>query len=181
MLAQLRNAAIAAGLLVALLPIAWAAHAARESSLPVRSNEDESGRNKLVARQVFEEGLSQGRFNVPYTDDFVGHGGGTKTFTHDAGMAEARGWRMAFPDLKVSVDLIVAEHDLVAVRWTARGTNSGVGNGIPATGKQVQTSGTAIFRFVDGAIAEEWTAGDSLGLLKQLGLMPPPSGASRNR
>ena len=149
--------------------------------MPASSNEDQSSRNKQVARRVFEEGLSQGRFDVPYTDDFVGHGGGTATFTHEAGMAEARGWRLAFPDLKVSVDLIVAEDDLVAVRWTARGTNSGAGNGIPATGKQVRTSGTAIFRFVDGAIAEEWTAGDSLGLLKQLGLMPPPSGTSRGR
>lgn len=180
MFVQLRNAAFAACLLGMLLPIAWPAHA-RESTLPTRSNDDEATRNKLVARRVFEEGLSQGRFDVPYTDDFVGHGGGTATFTHDAGMSEAKGWRLAFPDLMVSVDLIVAERDLVAVRWTARGTNSGTGNGIPATGKQVQTSGTAIFRFVDGMIAEEWTAGDSLGLLKQLGLMPPPSGASQSR
>ena len=44
------------------------------------------------------------------------------------------------------------------------------GNGIPATGKKVQVSGTTIFRFVDGRIAEEWTSGDALGLLKQLGL-----------
>jgi steroid delta-isomerase-like uncharacterized protein len=173
-------AAVAASLLVLLLPIAWAAHAIG-SSLQARSNEDASVHNKIVARRVFEAGLSEGRFDVPYTDDFVGHGGGTTTFTHEAGMAEAKGWRLAFPDLKVSVDLVFAEDDLVAVRWTARGTNSGVGNGIPATGKQVQTSGTAIFRFVDGAIAEEWTAGDSLGLLKQLGLMPPPSGAVQSQ
>lgn len=128
--------------------------------------------NKAQARRVYEEGLSQGRFEVPYTDDFIGHGGGTRTFTHEQGMAEARGWRVAFPDLNVSVDLTIAEDDMVSVRWTARGTNSAAGNGIPATGKTVQTSGTTIFRFVDGAIAEEWTAGDTLGLLRQLGLFP---------
>ena len=161
-------------LLAALLPCAWGA-SARDSCGEARLHAGESMRNKLMARRVFEEGLSQGRFEVAYTDDFVGHGGGTATFTHDAGIAEAKGWRLAFPDLNVSVDLLVAEADLVAVRWTARGTNSGVGNGIPATGKYVETSGTAVFRFVDGAIAEEWTAGDSLGLLKQLGLLPPPA------
>ena len=130
---------------------------------------DETTVNKAVARRVYEEGLSRGIFTVPYTDDFVGHGGST-TFTHEDGLEEAKGWRSAFPDLAVNVDLIVAERDLVAVRWTARGTNTGSGNGIPATGRKVQVSGTAIFRFVDGKIAEEWTSANTLGLLQQLGL-----------
>jgi steroid delta-isomerase-like uncharacterized protein len=130
---------------------------------------DETAINKAVAKRVYEEGLSRGIFTVPYTDDFVGHGG-ARTFTHEDGMKEAKGWRSAFPDLNVSVDLMVAEGDLVAVRWTARGTNTGTGNGIPATGRKVQVSGTAIFRFVDGKIAEEWTSANTLGLMKQLGL-----------
>lgn len=125
--------------------------------------------NKAVAKRVYEEGLSRGIFEVPYTENFVGHGG-AQTFTHADGMKEAKGWRSAFPDLNVAVDLIVAERDMVAVRWTARGTNTGTGNGIPATGKTVQVSGTTIFRFENGKIAEEWTSGDALGLLKQLGL-----------
>lgn len=134
----------------------------------------ELARNKAAARRVYEEGLSQGRFEVPYTRDFIGHGGGTTTFTHEDGIKEARGWRQAFPDLRVSVDRVVAEGDLVTVSWTARGTNSAAGQGLPVTGKSVQTSGITMFRFVDGAIAEEWTAGDALGLLRQLGLMPTP-------
>ena len=125
--------------------------------------------NKAVARRVYEEGLSRGKFEVPYTDDFIGHGGAAK-FTHADGLKEAKGWRSAFPDLNVAVDLILADRDLVAVRWTARGTNTGTGNGISATGKRVVVSGTTIFRFVDGRIAEEWTSGDALGLLRQLGL-----------
>lgn len=131
---------------------------------------DETAINKEVARRVYEDGLSRGVFTAPYTDDFVGHGGST-TFTHEDGMKEAKGWRSAFPDLIVKVDIMVAEGDLVAVRWTARGTNTGTGNGIPATGRKVQVSGTAIFRFVDGKIAEEWTSANTLGLMKQLGLL----------
>ncbi len=132
--------------------------------------------NARVARRVYEHGLSQGRFDVPYTTDFVGHGG-NGTFTHEAGLAEARGWRSAFPDLTVAVDLVVAERDLVAVRWTARGTNTGDGNGLTATGKHAAVSGTTIFRFEDGAIAEEWTSGDALGLMRQLGLLPVAASA----
>ncbi len=134
-------------------------------------------RNKSIARRVYEEGLNQGRFEVPYSADFVGHGG-RRTFTHADGMAEAKGWREAFPDLNITVDKQVAEGDLVAVRWTARGTNTGAGNGIPATGRAVQTSGTTLFRMADGRIAEEWTCADSLGLMKQLGLLPAPPAAS---
>jgi steroid delta-isomerase-like uncharacterized protein len=131
--------------------------------------------NKSVARRVYEEGLSQGVFNVPYTKDFIGHAG-SGTFTHEAGLAEAKGWRQAFPDLTMNVDLIVAEKDLVAVRWTATGTNSGTGNGLPATGNAVKVTGQATFRFVDGKIAEEWAAGDTYSIMKQLGLLPKASG-----
>jgi len=133
-------------------------------------------RNKAVTRRVYEEGLSQGRFEVPYSDNFVGHGG-RATFTHADGMAEARGWRDAFPDLNITVEKQVAEQDLVAVHWTARGTNTGTGNGIPATGRAVQITGTTLFRMDDGRIAEEWTCADSLGLRKQLGMMQPPAAA----
>jgi steroid delta-isomerase-like uncharacterized protein len=136
--------------------------------------------NKSIARRVFEEGLSQGIFNVPYTPDFIGHAG-NGTFTHEAGMAEAKGWRKAFPDLKMNVDLILAENDLVTVRWTATGTNTGTGNGLPATGKSVKVTGQATFRFVDGQIAEEWAVGDTLGIMKQLGLLPKASGPVRDQ
>ena len=63
-----------------------AAHLAPEARLEL---------NKSVARRVYDEGLSQGIFEVPYTDDFVGHGGAS-TFTHAQGLAEATGWRSAF-------------------------------------------------------------------------------------
>ena len=134
--------------------------------------------NKSLARRVYDEGLNQGIFTVPYTHDFIGHAG-NGTFTRAASLAEARGWRQAFPDLRMNIDLMLAENDLVAVRWTATGTNSGTGNGLPATGKSVKVSGQATFRFVDGKIAEEWASGDTLGIMKQLGLLPQGSGPSR--
>lgn len=150
------------GALTGLMPCgANASDAIRAESLEL---------NKSITRKVYEEGLNQGRFEVPYTEDFVGHGGAS-TFTHADGMAEARGWRDAFPDLRITVDKQVAERDLVAVRWTARGTNTGTGNGIPATGRAVQIAGTTLFRMDDGRIAEEWTCANSLGLMKQLGML----------
>lgn len=148
----------------------------REAAASDRVRADALELNKSVTRRVYEEGLNQGRFEVPYSADFTGHAGAS-TFTHADGMAEAKGWREAFPDLKMTVDKQVAEHDLVAVRWTARGTNTGTGNGIPATGRAVQITGTTLFRVADGQIAEEWTCADSAGLRKQLGLTATPAPA----
>jgi predicted ester cyclase len=61
---------------------------------------------------------------------------------------------------------------MVVIQYTGRGTNTGAGNGLPATGKSVEVTGVTIFRIKGGKIAEEWNETDMLGLLKQLGLIP---------
>jgi len=134
-------------------------------------------RNKAVARRVFEEILSQGRFQVAdeiYAQDFVNHGA-----RRDINLKEdqdaARGWKLAFPDLKMTVLKEIAEGDLVTVLWTGTGTNTGQGNGLPATGKKMQARGITILRIVNGKISEEWSAYDQLRIMKDLGLLPEPT------
>jgi len=82
----------------------------------------------------------------------------------------AADFRRAFPDLEFKVDLILAEDDLVAARWTASGTHLGEWGGQPATGTQMQFSGVNIFRFRDGRVVEIWNHRDDLGLMDQLGV-----------
>ena len=165
-----------------ILPSAVALFATLSGVLPCPAHAADGARdaslehNKAVTRRVYEEGLNQGRFEVPYSEDFVGHGGNA-SFTHAQGMAEARGWREAFPDLNITIEKQVAEQDLVAVHWTARGTNTGAGNGLPATGRSVQMTGTTLFRMDDGRIAEEWTCANSLGLMRQLGMVQTTAAA----
>lgn len=131
-------------------------------------------KNKAVARRVFEEIFNQGRFEVAdeiYAPSFRNHGR-----TQDIGLKEdqeaARGWRQAMPDLHMTVEMMVAEKDLVTVLWSGEGTNTGTGNGFPATGKRIYARGITIWRVVDGRLAEEWTAFDQLSLLQQAGLLP---------
>lgn len=135
--------------------------------------------NKQVARKVFEEILSQGRIDENehlYHPDFVAHG-----VRRDAGRAEDRaateGWRSAAPDLRMDVLRMVAECDLVAVHWSGSGTNTGTGNGLPATGKRMEKLwGMTVFRIEGGQIREEWTSFDQYPMLQQLGLLPAPGG-----
>ena len=129
--------------------------------------------NKALAKRVFEELLSKGRFELAeelYAKDFLNHG-----IHRDISLAEdqtaLKGWHQAFPDLSIAPEKLIADGDLVAVYWIARGTNTGAGNGLPATGKKVEQSGITIWRIVDGKIKEEWSAFDQLSMMQQLGLL----------
>lgn len=73
-----------------------------------------------------------------------------------------------FGDLAVVDHFTVAQHDIVAVRWTARGTSSGDYMGLPATGKPVEFTGVSMYRIEDGRIAEIWETRNTLGILHQL-------------
>jgi len=129
--------------------------------------------NKALAKRAFEELLSKGRFELAeqlYAKDFVNHGI-HREITLDEDQAALKGWHQAFPDLSIAPDKLIADGDLVAVYWIARGTNTGAGNGLPPTGKKVEQSGITIWRIVDGKIKEEWSAFDQLSMMKQLGLL----------
>lgn len=130
---------------------------------------------KAVARRVFEEIFNQGKFEIAdeiYAKDFVNHG-----LTRNIGLAEdqaaARGWRAAAPDLKMTIEKLLADGDLVVVLWSAEGTNTGTGNGLPATGKKVRVRGITIWRISDGKIREEWSAFDETRIMLELGLLVP--------
>lgn len=79
----------------------------------------------------------------------------------------------AFPDLHYTVEDMVAEGDKVVTRLTLSGTQQGAFMGIPATGKHATVSDIEIFRITGGKAVETWVQVDFLGLLQQLGAIPP--------
>jgi len=76
--------------------------------------------------------------------------------------------RRAFPDLAFHVDDIVANHDRVAVRWHAEGTQSGDLPGLPATGKRLSFRGQTQYELRDARVAGHWQVVDRLGFLEQV-------------
>ena len=78
-------------------------------------------------------------------------------------------FRDGLADLSVSVDVLVAEGDLVAARTTTRGTHTGALLGIPATGRRVEVDGTDVVRIEEGQIVEHWGLTNTVGLLQQVG------------
>jgi predicted ester cyclase len=141
---------------------------------PAFARNQRAEKNKAVVRRVFTEILSKGNFEITpevYAKDYVNHDT-TKDLALDQSQANDHGWRSAFPDLEMTVEMEIAEGDMVTVLWRGRGTNTGAGNGLNATGKKVDGRGISIFRVVDGKIEEEWTEYSGLLILRQLGLFP---------
>lgn len=81
----------------------------------------------------------------------------------------------AFPDYSGTTEAMVAEGDLVTVRYTVKGTHSGEYRDIAPTEQTVEWTGIVIYRLEDGHIAEIWLEEDRLGLLEQLEVVDPPA------
>jgi len=69
---------------------------------------------------------------------------------------------------------LIVEGDRAAARLTAQGTQQGAFNGVPATGKRATWSEMHIGRVANQQVAEHWGTIDNLGMLQQLGVIPPP-------
>jgi steroid delta-isomerase-like uncharacterized protein len=82
--------------------------------------------------------------------------------------------RTAFPDLRITAEDMVAEGDKVVCRGTFSGTHKGEFMGIAPTGKQISVGVIEIMRIAGGKMVEHWNVVDNLGMMQQLGVVPPP-------
>jgi steroid delta-isomerase-like uncharacterized protein len=134
--------------------------------------------NKAIAQRWSEELWGQG--NLAVADEIVA----PDYVRHDPGDPfPARGpedvkrivtmLRTMLPDLQIKLESVIAERDMVVSRYTTTATDTRGYMGKPATGRAIRASAIQIFRFADGKIVESWAARDDLGVLRQLGHLPP--------
>ena len=140
--------------------------------------------NKALIQRFYEEVWGRGNLEVAdevFAADYVRHDlRPTNALPGPEGQKKiAADFRGAFPDLHVTVDLVLTEGDLVAARWTMEGTHTGAWGKVPATGKRAGFSGVNIFRIENGKVAEIWNHRDDLGLMEQLGV-PIYAGSQRS-
>jgi steroid delta-isomerase-like uncharacterized protein len=138
-----------------------------------------SEENKAIVRQQEEELFTQGNLDAAdevYAPDYVGHDPSNSEEVRglEAAKRAASDYRQAFPDLRVTVEDLIAEGDRVAARLRFRGTHLGELDGIAPTGRRVDCTGIVISRIEEGKIAEDWANFDDLGMMRQLGLIPKP-------
>jgi len=105
---------------------------------------------------------------------YVGHAPGVPAMDSEAWQEFIGGFVEAFPDLRLTVEDVLAEGDMTAARVGFRGTHTGSFQGLPPTGRAVDFSAIEINRMEDGRVAEHWVQMDQLAMLQQLGLMVVP-------
>ena len=132
--------------------------------------------NKTLARRAYET-FKQRNWSVYYemmAPDVVYHNASMTIQGLEAYQQFLSLYLTAFPDMRLTIEDLIAEGDRVVVRQTFRGTHQGDLMGIPPAGKQVTTTGVDLFRLADGKSVEELVEWDVQGILQQLGVVPPP-------
>lgn len=136
--------------------------------------------NKALARRFYNEVLNSHNtagLKSFVTTDFIDHNpspGHTGKGLDDL-TAQLNELFTALPDLRVTIDLMVAEEDKVVAYLTMTGTNSGPFGNMPATNKPVKFNGVDIVQIKDGKASERWGVTDDMSMLTQMGMLETDS------
>lgn len=140
-----------------------------------------SEQNKAVVKRFVEEFKNKANLNIVdelFASEFVHHFKDPRLPPGREGMKMlGKSVFAAFSNVKATIEDLVANEEKVVERTIARGTHKGEFNGVPPTGKDVMWSEIHIYRLKNGKIAELWSEIDFLGLMMQIGAIPPPKGA----
>ncbi len=130
--------------------------------------------NKAVIRRVIEEGMNKHNLAVfnELCPSVVYHSPATGQLRGGAFRDFVNSFLTAFPDARAAVLDQFAEGDRVATRWSFTGTHNGLFLGNTPTGRSVKITCMWMDRIVKGKIVEQWAEWDTLGMMRQLGLVP---------
>ena len=133
--------------------------------------------NKTLLQHSIDEFWNAGdmaSIDELYSADYVGHdpsGANEGDLDHFKQCAQAV--FSAFPDLHLTLDETIAERDKVVKRWTARCAHTGEFMGLPATGNELEITGTTTYRVAGGRFVESWWNTDTLDMMQHMGVIPP--------
>ncbi len=133
--------------------------------------------NKARHRRVIEEVFNQGDLSVVpelFAENYVSHGPTGADSDEAKGLEGFRrlvmSLRSAAPDLRATIEDIIAEGDRTVLRIVWRGTHKGMFNGIPPTGKTIVMDQIVMARWENGKEVEAWGVSDRLRALQQIGV-----------
>src|ERR1041384_5270698 len=116
--------------------------------------------NKAMIRRWFEEVWNQGRREVideMFGPEIILHDGDVVSKGPEAFKVFFDRMRASVSDIKVTAEEAISEGDLTCLRWSVTMRHSGDGmGGVPASGKQLRTTGMTMVRFANGAFSEAW-------------------------
>lgn len=132
--------------------------------------------NKALVRRFYEEvhGGNLAAIDECMAPNFVDHTPIAELTPGIEGVKQVFTMLMsAFSDLHLTVEEQIAEGDKVVSRGTFTATHQGEFMGIAPTGKQIKLNFIEILGVAAGRITERWEIVDQMGLMQQLGVLPP--------
>jgi steroid delta-isomerase-like uncharacterized protein len=128
--------------------------------------------NKAIVRKYIEL-WSTG--NLALADDilatdFVDHTHPEQLLGPESVKGEVKAFRAGFPDASIAVEQMISEGDIVAFRFTLRGTHLGTFADFPPTGKTNALTGVDFIRLANNKMIELWSVQDTLSWAQQLGI-----------
>lgn len=134
--------------------------------------------NKERVRRFYDEVFNNRNIHMVdeyVAESFVDHNPSPGQDPSISGLRQMlQGLYQAYPDLKVTVEQVIAEGDMVGVRFRATGTHLGELAEMPATGRRASARGYDWLKLKDGVCVERWGVFDDLGMMRQLGALPGP-------
>ena len=138
---------------------------------------DDAAAFRRIPLEIFNEGKLD-LIDELFAEDFVEH------IAQPPGVPPGReglrvfaqALRAGFPDVRYEVLRQLQDGDMHTGHVRVTGTMTGEMMGMPPSGKSATWEEIHIARMAGGKLAEHWGVVDRLGMLQQLGFVPPPPG-----
>jgi predicted ester cyclase len=134
----------------------------------VGSNEEQ---NKAAFRRLIYEVYNKGNMDVfdeVIAENCILHDNERTAESLEMAKRQIRMIISMYRNIQITIDDMIAEGDMVAVRATFQGI-------FRRNGKNMMSPSITISRFKDGKIIEAWRMYDTASIFRQLGISPPPT------
>ena len=114
--------------------------------------------NKALAHRIYDEMWNKANPAVA-----------NEIFANPEGVQKAVSlFLAAFPDLRHTVEGMVAENDLITIRFSASGTHTGQWKEFAPSGKPIHYTGVTLARIERGKIVDHHTWWDTMEVIEQI-------------
>jgi len=136
-----------------------------------------SEHNAAIVWRVVEEIWNRGDLDLTdslFAPSYVNHHGLISDLVRgpEAIKVSVALYRAAFPNLWITVHELIAQGETVALRWTARNTESDERTALAPSTSRGTLAGMTFCGLVEDKIAESWTSWDTADVLRRLGVVP---------
>ncbi len=135
---------------------------------------------KHIARTFYQtvDAIGAGQTEIVAFDEitahtFQAHLPGGPTVDREGFKEIVQAFGVGFPGATHTIEEILADEKLVAIRITWRGKHTGIFQGARATNKDIEMSEMGVMRIEDGKVVEFWPLFDSITLMMGAGIVKP--------